>query len=100
MDSIEIALLTKLNDLADRYGVKPFEFLARIRSSYQHKMTLEVENPFPLDLDQADRFMSMLGDIGLETIESEKIAVLKGSAEEIWQALDNALQHAPRKRIR
>ena len=98
MNSIEIAILTKLNELADRYGVKPYEFVAYVRSSYEHEMTLTVENPFPLCLDQADRFMTMLEGIGVEINETEKIGLLKGSAEKICTALDHALHLAPKSR--
>ena len=47
MDNQEFAILTKMNDLAERYGIKPYDFLATItHDSVKHTSMLAIEIPF------------------------------------------------------
>jgi len=94
IDNIDIAVFTRLNKLAERHGFKPYDFIATFRHEKGEGTgyVLVFEMP-PQDKARQPRFDKMLDDIGI----GDDVA-LKGSPEEILDALDNALQLAPRPR--
>jgi hypothetical protein len=96
LDNLEVAVLTKLNDLADRYGLKPYDFVATFKHGAK-SWILEFECPASGNDLREERYDKMLTAIG---ITSGDRAALKGDAAKIIDALDNALDFAPRSRHR
>lgn len=95
-NSVTVAILSKVNDLAERYGLKPYEFLATYREDGPIEATdnwavLSYESG-PSELDSQPKWEKMLNDLG--AIGGE----LRGTERSIYEALDNALQRAPKTR--
>lgn len=96
LDNVDVAVLTKLNELADRHGLKPYDFVAAFRwkeDARNHVLTFEC--PASGNALREERFDNMLTAIGITVTDK---ADLSGSPEQIIDALDNALEHAPRTR--
>ena len=95
-DNVDIAVLTKLNDLADRYGLKPYDFVAIVKDldpgSASYALTFEI--PAQGNALREKRFDQMLVAIGI--LPDAESAQLIGTPATIVDALDQALQHAPR----
>ncbi len=98
LDNIEIAILTKVNELADRQGIKPYEFCAVIHTNDDpSKLTLQFEVPVSNKSATAKNFSHMLDSIGF----GQESHSLTGSDQQIIDALDVALRlAAPRQRPR
>jgi hypothetical protein len=97
VDNVEIAILTKVNELAERYGIKPYRFCAVVHmNDNPTNITLQFEVPFPGDSAKAKDFDKMLDLIGF----GKDTHSLVGSDEKIIDALDDALRRAPRQRPR
>lgn len=95
LDNVSVAVLTKVNELADRYGLKPYDFVAVLKHGTKG-WSLDYECPASGNALREERFDTMLNAIGITP--SEKGAVLTGKLESIIDALDNALERAPRSR--
>lgn len=96
MDNIDVATLTKVNDLAKAYGVKPYEFVAAISKSLDmrgHGLTFQI--PGETSNQQRAKVEQMLKSIGVD----DK-GVLKGGEIAVIDALDGALERAPKPRSR
>ena len=95
LDNVEVAVLTRLNTLAERHGLKPYDFVATVRDGEDAEalgFALYFEafaNRNPLCLK---RFEKMLANLG---IVSGSTPALKGKLDEIIDSLDNALSHYP-----
>lgn len=90
-DNFDIAVYSKLNDLAGRYGVKPYEFSASLENKFDRNDT------WSLTIDTGEAlgkkpFTQMLKSAGFKG-ENE----LFGTCKDIYESLDTALQRAPRK---
>jgi len=99
MDNQDVAVLTRVNELAERHGLKPYDFVATFKSEEAAKgitHVLEFEVPARGNALREQRYDPMLNDIG---INQGHEAVLKGDTATIIDALDNALQLAPRPRM-
>jgi hypothetical protein len=96
LDNVQIAILTKVNELADRFGIKPYEFVAAIDNNHEEFTVLKFEIPVAGDIARVESFNRMLDLIGLGETTHE----LKGTEMEILTALDNALNVAPKRRRR
>ena len=94
LDNADIAVLTKVNDLAERYGLKSYDFVATFKRNGRAYI-LDFESPVSGNDLREERFDKMLTAIGITVTDR---AVLEGSPETIIDALDNALEHAPRPR--
>ena len=94
MDNQEIAVLTKLNDLAERRGLKPYDFVAVIQPEGD-AFVLDFEVPAQGNALREERFSKMLSDLGI--IVDER-AALKGQMSDIIDALDDAIRLSPRNR--
>lgn len=95
LDNIDVAVLTKVNELAERYGLKPYDFLATFKHDGKDSYVLEYEMPASNGLREV-RFDKMLTAIGIAP--DGHSAMLTGSTMQIIDALDNAIEHAPRPR--
>lgn len=93
-DNLDVAVLILTNELASRYGVKPFEFVAVFRddASSGKKWSLEFES-YPRGNElRADRFEAMLRTLGIGAGDN---AILQGASSEIYNALEHAIDVAP-----
>lgn len=93
LDNTTVAILTKLNELAERHGLKPFEFTATYRvleSPEFSRLDFETAPDTPEKQASMDRIMAAIG--------MPEDGSLRGTGEEIYNALEIALQHAPRAR--
>jgi len=97
MDNQDVAVLTRVNELADRHGLKPYDFVATFTHG-KEGWTLEFESPASGNDLREERFSKMLAAIGIE--EGDRAALTKRNAAEIIDALDNALDLAPQSRRR
>ena len=95
-DNVDVAVLTKVNELAERHGLKPYQFVATFKGE-GNGYALEFECPASGNDLREERYDKMLTDIGIKVGDR---AVLKGDTAKIIDALDNALEHAPRSRHR
>ena len=94
MDNQDIAVLTKVNDLAERRGLKPYDFVATIKYEGD-KYVLDFECPAHGNALREERFDKMLNDLGIVVDER---AALSGQPSDIIDALDNAIKISPRNR--
>ena len=90
----DIAILTKFNELTERFGLKPYEFIAECRtitkppSPTQTELSICTVPEAPEKQALLDKLMAAIG------IPDE--GALRGTDEEIYNALESALQRAPR----
>lgn len=86
MSHIEIAVLLRVNELAARYGVKPYDFTTTCGYNESGEITLS----YDAICGNKKRVMSMIQSTG--AIDGE----LKGNEIAIIDALDAAIRKAPR----
>jgi len=94
-DNIGVAIYTKVNALAERHGLKPYDFVAVVESGPGDEIRLDFEWPAEGSVLKAERYEAMLKNIGI--LEGR---ILQGTDQRIIDALDNALQLAPKQPIR
>jgi hypothetical protein len=95
LDNIQIAILNKVNELANRFEVKPYDFVAVIdNASDRSAMILRYEVPPSRNESKVEAFNKMLDLLGAPPSGHE----FKGTPQEIIEALDNAIRLAPRSR--
>lgn len=96
LDNFEVAVLAKVNELAGRHGIKPYEFVATFASLDREDGRLEYRLRFEAgDLDSKP-FDRLLTALGVPPGEGE----LTGSASAIYDALESAIAKSPRVRPR
>lgn len=96
LDNQDVAVLTKLNDLAERRGLKTYDFVAvmkREKDSY----VLDFELPASGNALREERFDKMLKDLGIVVDDR---AALKGETSDLIDAIDKAIAMSPRNRVR
>ena len=98
LDNIDVAVLTKVNELAERYGLKPYDFVATFKHDGKESYVLDFEMPASGNGLREERYDKMLTAIGIAP--DQDAAMLAGNPDQIIDALDNALEHAPRSRSR
>ena len=93
----KIAIYTKFNELAERFGLKPYDINAAVSfDAKSEKATLEIEDGFPPDVGRkVEPMLDALGGKG-GMVEG----ILTGSSKDIIDALDQALAKAPRLRLK
>jgi hypothetical protein len=97
LDNNDVAILTKLNDLAERRGLKPYDFVAETRwDESRQNYTLAFEVPAQGSALREERYGKMLTDLGITSDSSS----LSGPTETIIDALDHALSRTPKPRPR
>lgn len=95
IDNIEVAILGKVNQLAEHYGLKAYDFVAAVVDSNGSDATaLHFEIPAQGNALRQERFDSMCRSLGVNEDGS-----MTGAAH-IIDSLDTALERAPRKRPR
>ncbi len=100
MDNQDFAVFTKVNELAERRGLKAYDFVATFNhdknapeTSDSYKLAFEV--PASGNALRVERFDKMLKDLGLPKDSGHLI----GTAEQIIDALDHAISISPRSRV-
>jgi hypothetical protein len=91
LDNAEVAILTKVNELADRHGLKPYDFVATIRTKGTNKSALGFEIPAQGNQLREERYNKMISGLG-----ADEEGCLEGSIAKIIDSLDDALQIAPK----
>lgn len=99
LDNIDIAILTRLNNLTERYGLKPYDFVATVKSVKGGNTSLEFETPVDGNALREERFDKMLKSLGVEHSDDHGMSLV-GTPDRIVDALDDALAHAPQSRKR
>lgn len=106
-DNVTIAIMMKVNELASRYGVEPYDFVAVLKHEripnpalggaldITGRTVLAYEVP-PSDPSKFERFELMLETLGA----CDDTGLLVARDEEIIKALNHALDLAPRARGR
>lgn len=92
----EIAILTKFNELTERFGLKPYEFVAECKPAGNPNSPSETELAICVAPKSPDR--QALLDKLMDAIGIPDDGALRGTDEEIYNALEAALQRAPRAR--
>jgi hypothetical protein len=94
LDNNSIAILTRVNELAERYGIKPYDFVATVQFDIdRHATSLNFEDARNEKAQpQLTKMLQLIG-VGHD-------GALEGTDKQIIDALDNALQHAPKPRRR
>jgi hypothetical protein len=100
LDNVDVAIMTKVNNLAELHGLKPYDFVATLNSTIDEKTyactyQLAFEVPAQGNGLREGRFDKMLADIGVPDSGE-----LIGSANKVVDALDHALTIAPKPRSR
>ena len=95
MDNIDFAVLSKIQELTNRFGIRPYDFIATLDHSPEvGGMGVKFEIPVETSESQEARVREMLQIIG---VDGDR--VLKGGEIAVIDTLDNALEMAPRARI-
>jgi 3-polyprenyl-4-hydroxybenzoate decarboxylase len=94
MDNVDFAVLSRIQELGDRYNLKPYHFVATLDHS-QEDLGMGIKFVIPASTDEAEekRARKMLKAIGVDDKDS-----IAGGEIAVIDALDNALEHAPRPR--
>lgn len=105
LDNIDHAILTKVNQLASRYGLEPYDFIATLQPEQLPEerfggeldstgRTILAYETFLGDEKKRKSFERKLESVGVDD-ESSRII---GKDKEILIALDSALKRAPKPR--
>ena len=103
--NVEIGILTKVNELASKYGLEPTDFVTELKNELAPNPTLDGQpdhtgrsvlqyTVLPDQPSKRERFEQMLETLGA------KEGTLIAEDREIMQALNKALELAPRARFR
>lgn len=91
-DNWEVAIFTRLNELAERHGLSPFDFSASLsRDGKGHSML--IFHVVPDEEIPTERFTRLLAGLG---ITDDDTLHIEGTDEQIYDTLTWAIQNAPR----
>src|SRR5689334_16079919 len=97
LDNWSVAVLSRVNDLADRYGIKPYEFTAVLGiKDATHSETEYVLRFEDCHSGKEFQYDKMLRAVGLSFDGDSEL----WGQEAILNALDTALRQAPQQRGR
>jgi hypothetical protein len=91
LDNVTVAIFTKLNELAERYGLKPYDFVATQRDGVGSNVVLDFEVPPTGNVRIEELYDQMLRALGIPADGHS----LQGSLQQIIDKLDAALHMAP-----
>lgn len=96
LDNVTVAIFTKLNDLAERHGLKPYDFVVTQKDGPELEIRLEFEvHPTGNTLKER-QYDRMLRSLGIP----DDSQILEGTDRHIIDLLDHALERAPKSRAR
>jgi hypothetical protein len=90
-DNCTVAILSKVNDLAERHGIRPYDFVATVQYDIDRHARVLAFEIVPAE-EQHPAFFKMLDRIGASE------GKLEGTDKQIIDTLDHALQLAPKPR--
>jgi hypothetical protein len=94
MDNIDIAILSRLDQLSERHGLKPYDYVATLdNGAAMLGCGLIFKIPGETSNKQRAKVQNMLNALGVD-----KEGVLKGGEKAVIDAIDHALGIAPRLR--
>lgn len=96
MDNFSVATMILVNELADRFGIKPYDFVATIHTQTGQPFAAELRFECEPSAAHAAGFRRMLGDLGVAEAGHNAPRLL-GSEKSIYRALESALERAPQK---
>jgi hypothetical protein len=92
LGNIEVAILTKLNELAERHGLSPLDISADLcRQDEKSKLVFYT---LPQETVPLERFERMLAGLGLTDRETLHI---EGTEQQIYDTIQWAIEKAPRR---
>jgi len=92
LGNVEIAILTKLNELAERHGLSPLDISADFHRQGDKSMLVFYTLPQEtVPLDKCERMLAGLGLTDGETLHIE------GTEQQIYDTLQWAIEKAPRR---
>lgn len=91
LDNISIAIILLVNELAARYEIKPYEFVASLETNEAGLTALAFET-VPANEASMSKYYNMLSSIGLDEGNTDLI----GDDQQIYTLLLGALNRAPR----
>lgn len=97
INNIDVALMGKVVELAERFGINPCSFIATVRMSDKGSI-LCFETP-PSAENDGPRFDAMLQAMGLNA-HSESSLTLELPDEALYERLQSAIDKAPKRRAR
>lgn len=92
LDNVEIAILSRLNELAERHGLSPLDFHAVLLREKEGQSTLRFID-VPEEVVPQDRFARMLTGLGITDDDTLDIA---GTDQQLYDTLQWAIQQAPK----
>jgi hypothetical protein len=96
MDNIDVAIFSKLNALAERHGIKPYEYVATLdRSPESLGCAIRFATPAETGDHQAAKVRSMYTALGVD-----RDGMLHGGEIAVLDAIDHALSVAPKSRTK
>jgi hypothetical protein len=97
LNNVDVAIMSKVGELALRFGLNPCSFLATVQLSDSGSV-LRYEAPPPADTD-ALKFSAMLVALGISTASSAPLQIV-ASDEDLYNAIQAAIDLAPKQRGR
>jgi hypothetical protein len=94
LDNVTFAIFARLSDLAERHGLKPYDFVAAVKDGPPGEIRLDFEVHPTGNARKGQCYDRMLRALGI----SDQGHTLQAEASQIIDALDQALQRAPRSR--
>lgn len=94
IDNQDIAILSRVNDLAERFGMKPYHITCQVE--YNDKSEKTELHFVGADRHMANRVEAMLNSIAGP--QGMPLGILAGDVSEIIEALDHAIARAPARR--
>ena len=96
LDNVKVAIFTKLNTLAEKHGLKPYDFVATQKDGSGYEIRLDFEVHPTGDALKEKKYDRMLQALGIPADGK----ILQGTDRQIIDALDSALELAPKPRLR
>lgn len=91
----EVAILMRLNELAERWGLRPYDFYACLDSLLENGLQVLDFEIGPKEPEKKDRFLKMLAQLQISASDWH----YEGTTKQIIDLLDRAIQVAPSGRI-
>jgi hypothetical protein len=96
LDNQTIAIINRVNDLAERHGLKPYDFIAEVQFDTQTK---KLELAFTTVEEHAIKKLEVMMN-AIAGPNGMRDGDLSGDAKEIIDALDHAITKAPKRRFK
>ncbi|MBX3357430.1 MAG: hypothetical protein KF745_03290 [Phycisphaeraceae bacterium] len=92
LGNVEVAILTKLNELAERHGLSPLDIAAEFHG--QDEKSKLVFYTLPQEAVPLERFERMMQGLGITDRETLHIT---GTEQQVYDTIQWAIEKAPRR---